>query len=1240
MADPGTALVWRNGRRVTVAANLAARTPGQALGVSAQQRMIGWNAGMPMGGLGDKVMRTTGAIPLRGEAPSQYQQTGTTVRIRGWERHPVVQSCIRAIVDIASAVPLQVYKKRPAQNASGFSDAIEVLTSEHPLQQLLDAPNSFMSAQRYRGFLMMHYIGYGNGLTFLERPVPANLGGGLTGTPGSAIDTNTKLPVSLRLIHPEDITTVYVNHKGYPLWYIWLDTLGYPHTSPVQDIFHVRDLSMKGLVFGFPRAASALNDIIGDDEASQFVRQIVTNNGQPIGYALVNEETTQEEASIAEAAMYEKMVTRGGRGRFLFLGGVTDVKSLAFDLSKLEFPDLRRVAREDICAAFQVDPRMVGITTATRDAGLSGTQYIEARVRLIKQAIEPMMRGIESELNHWVAPEFGADTFVRFDPDALAALAEDKDATSKRVTGEVFAGIRSIQEAREVVELDPEWDEDDTLAHSSTVVIESVEAALTPAAPPTVPALTADGSPVVHPETGAPLHTAPAPATAPLHPETGDDVPDDDEEVVAEDAGTADGAPKTVKGKKGKKGKAVDDGTNKDAQTVDPNNPGSGGIGPKDNNGAVDPKAKRAIGRILQRGVVLTGEQRTMLWKQFDVRASKEEAPFKRQALQLFGEERSNVEDMFARTEAKGGPDEETKARAVRTQVKRAYKPGGEVRARWTDRFHPLIAGVYAKGADQIVASLKARRSEVRALRKGDLLDPPRVVINDPDDVTSLFDFDLQNPAVQQAIRDRAKRLAELVGDTTGELVTEAIDFGISEGLSMREIAKLVDQTAFGGGNAARATLIARTETASALNAGEFDTAGASGIMAGKEWLTQGDDRVRDDHYDAEAEGMIALGDLFESTDMLYPGDPSGDADQVCNCRCFAPGTLVRGAFVGGTRSVYAGPMREIRTLLGRRLSVTPNHPILTAQGLRPAGSLNVGDDLLCDREVVGGSAMARSKDFDHDQTPARIEDVFDALAVAHAPRRTQVRAHDFHGDAAGHMGEVYAIAPDHVLRRQPVVYGDRGGDLADMGTGRSEPCGPQLSLDAGGAHSLPFEFLGGRTSADRDASFAQVPRDNGARDAECRGNLFEGISRLVSARDVFGVEDMQAVLSAPCRSESATLNAVLHELATERGITNPDLHRETVLRFAGEVTTDEIVEIRDYEFRGHVYDLMSTSGLIIADGIIASNCSLLYYDTLEEGASSIENPGEAMSISGKTVTIRGVEYALLALPASTNGTH
>src|SRR6185437_7105126 len=488
------------------------------------------------------------------------------------------------------------------------------------------------------------------------------------------------------------------------------------------------------------------------------------------------------------------------------------------------------------------------------------------------------------------------------------------DSTSKRVLTELQAGARTVQETREVLELRPDYDPEDLLAPLTTVAIKSVEVALEPPTPPSSPALTSDGSPVVHPETGEPLHTAPAGPKPPLALPSGSDdsdVPDDDEEVLPTDEGTLGGAPTPVPGKTGKMEKdavgpkATDPGTNKDAQEVDPNKPDSGGIGPKVNDGLAEPKAKRAARlavvtegsvrsghAVYQRGIVLTPEQRTSLWQQFDARATKEEAPFRRQALQLFSEERANSAAIFARVEAKGGPDDATMAKSARAQVRRAYRPDGEVKLRWADRFHPLIGAVYGKGADHVLTSLAAHRSAMRAVwsvRDDDPTGKKKPTHTEPtfDPAAGIpFDFDLQNPDVQQAVRARAERLASLVGDTTAEAISEAIEFGLQEGLSIAEIATLVDQTAFGGRDPVRATMIARTETVGSLNQGEFDTAVSTGIITGKEWLTQGDERVRDTHYACEREGMLALDARFQTNGMLRPGDPAGPADEVINCRC------------------------------------------------------------------------------------------------------------------------------------------------------------------------------------------------------------------------------------------------------------------------------------------------------------------------------------------------------------------
>lgn len=61
------------------------------------------------------------------------------------------------------------------------------------------------------------------------------------------------------------------------------------------------------------------------------------------------------------------------------------------------------------------------------------------------------------------------------------------------------------------------------------------------------------------------------------------------------------------------------------------------------------------------------------------------------------------------------------------------------------------------------------------------------------------------------------------------------------------------------------------------------------GGFATKAWITVGDDRVRETHRACEAQGDIPIGDKF-TNGLLYPGDPAGQASEVCNCRCWLVG--------------------------------------------------------------------------------------------------------------------------------------------------------------------------------------------------------------------------------------------------------------------------------------------------------------------------------------------------------------
>jgi len=87
--------------------------------------------------------------------------------------------------------------------------------------------------------------------------------------------------------------------------------------------------------------------------------------------------------------------------------------------------------------------------------------------------------------------------------------------------------------------------------------------------------------------------------------------------------------------------------------------------------------------------------------------------------------------------------------------------------------------------------------------------------------------------------------------------------------------------------NANNAARIARTETTRNMNRGRLDTfeeAQKLGIKLQKVWLAASDSRTRDSHSSLNGETR----DMDEefSNSLMYPGDPSGPAEEVINCRC------------------------------------------------------------------------------------------------------------------------------------------------------------------------------------------------------------------------------------------------------------------------------------------------------------------------------------------------------------------
>jgi len=265
---------------------------------------------------------------------------------------------------------------------------------------------------------------------------------------------------------------------------------------------------------------------------------------------------------------------------------------------------------------------------------------------------------------------------------------------------------------------------------------------------------------------------------------------------------------------------------------------------------------------------------------------------------------------------------------------------------------------------------------------------------------------------------------------------------------------------------------------------------------------------------------------------------------------CVAEGTEVQslGALGSAYRLRVSGGLVQIRTSGGRRLSVTPNHPILTGRGWVPAGEVEEGDQVL----VRSGESSSVSTAPDLYQMPAAIEDVFAALREVLPDDRVVPTAHDFHGDGSIVDGKVDVVGAE--------------GELWCVEDAAATQDLPELGLEVA------------------DTSTVALPRESHA--LPLLKAVHPATSSLMS-----GVRVRRVGALMP------DLDAVFFDAASEGCIADAEFVREAERRFAISVALDDVIEVRNLDSSSaHVYDLSTTSHAYFANGILVHNCIREFY--------------------------------------------
>ena len=152
--------------------------------------------------------------------------------------------------------------------------------------------------------------------------------------------------------------------------------------------------------------------------------------------------------------------------------------------------------------------------------------------------------------------------------------------------------------------------------------------------------------------------------------------------------------------------------------------------------------------------------------------------------------------------------------------------------------------------------------------------------------------WDEANPFSAKVLAQSASQITS-ISETTQANVMQIIQDAHDNGWSVPVTAKAIQQ-GMRDASPERATLIARTELAGAVNGGSLAATqivqSATGVQYAKVWTTAPGARYpRHENYpDLNGQVQNSLDGTFQVGDaqLRYPGDPDGPPEEVCNCRC------------------------------------------------------------------------------------------------------------------------------------------------------------------------------------------------------------------------------------------------------------------------------------------------------------------------------------------------------------------
>lgn len=418
-------------------------------------------------------------------------------------------------------------------------------------------------------------------------------------------------------------------------------------------------------------------------------------------------------------------------------------------------------------------------------------------------------------------------------------------------------------------------------------------------------------------------------------------------------------------------------------------------------------------------------------------------------------------------------------------------------------------------------------------------------------------------------------RIAKVTGSytkTTQDAMAKVISDSVASGAPITEMIPTIRngvEKVFTDATGYRAERIARTEAIHEANFATNEAYIQSGVEK-KEWYAGGPN---------PCEFCLSMDKTIVGTEDIFIQDggevvaESGNIFKVDYADVEA-GNLHPNCIIGGQDieaydinakivNDYDGPVVELTFASGKKLTVTPNHKIATPNGWVKANLLNNGDNVLSANSGIEGMAIIANPNAE--ATKSLIDNVVIPHRVVFGS--VPVSAVDFDGD------EVFSKNVD-IIFANGSLWAQANAKLS------------KFANDSGFSGRDVARILFPGICALHQFAFASLPTPSGIM------SVLDDSSSLANRHS--RIHEPSNFAMAP-KADTMLLKSIGKDSTS-----NPDTWSQFIQRFSDIVSSDKIINVRNFNFSGHVYDLSTKLNFYTTNSIIVHNCECTILPVVE----------------------------------------